>query len=257
MIKLKTPRELQLMRDAGRIVADCFELAREIVRPGITTGELDQKIEALIHARKATAAFKGYRGFPASICASINEQVVHGIPGKRALLEGDIISVDIGVKYKGYFGDSAYTFAVGQIKPHVQRLLDDGKQALRLGIEQVKPNGRLSQVSRAIYEFAVGRGYGVVEKYVGHGIGSEMHEEPQVPNFVVDPPDQAECVLKPGLVIAIEPMLNAGTKDVRTLKDRWTVVTADGRLSCHFEHTVAVTEQGHEVLTSWSDHAVP
>lgn len=256
MIKLKTPRELQIMREAGRITADCFELARQNIRPGVTTGELDRIIDAFIRSKDALAAFKGYKKFPASICASVNEQIVHGIPGKRALAEGDILSLDIGVKYRGYYGDAAYTFAVGRLKPNAVKLMDAGKTALRKGIEQVKPGARLSQVSRAIFDYATSLRYGVVEKYVGHGIGTSMHEEPQVPNFVVDPPDQADCILKPGMVIAIEPMLNEGTKEVETLRDGWTVVTADGKLSVHFEHTVAVTPEGHEVFTNWSEHRV-
>ncbi len=252
MIKIKTQRELQIMRDAGRITAECFELVKENVRPGVTTGELDRLVDAFICSRNAVAAFKGYRGFPASICASVNEEIVHGIPGPRVLQEGDIISIDIGVKYRNYFGDAAYTFPVGRVRPHVERVLAAGQEALRRGIAQVRANVRLVQVCRAIYEYSTARGYGIVEKYVGHGIGTEMHEEPQVPNFIVHPPDQCDCILKPGMVIAIEPMLNEGTKEVKVLKDGWTVVTADRKLSVHFEHTVAVTATGHEVFTDWS-----
>ncbi len=254
MIKIKSPRELQIMREAGRITGECFELVKEHLRPGVTTGELDRLVDDYIRSKGATAAFKGYRGFPASICASVNEEVVHGIPGRRVLQEGDVISVDIGVKFKNYFGDSAFTFPVGTVSAETSRLLESARAALRKGIEQVRPYGKLSEVSRAIYEHASRLGYGIVEKYVGHGIGSAMHEDPQVPNFVIDPPDQAECILKPGLVIAIEPMLNQGTKEVEVLADGWTVVTADRRLSAHFEHTVAVTANGYEVLTLWSGH---
>jgi methionyl aminopeptidase len=238
------------MREAGRIVARGLELLRGLARPDISTADLDAAFERHVRASGAVPTFKGYRGFPASICASINEEVVHGIPSpKRILKEGDLLSIDCGATYKGYVGDAAVTVGVGRISPKAQRLIDVTREALEAAIEVVGPNVRLSRVSAAVQQHAESRGYAVVKKFVGHGIGQKMHEDPQVPNYVIRPIESFEFVLKPGHCIAIEPMVNEGTDDVEVLDDDWTVVTKDGRLSAHFEHTVAVTREGRRILT--------
>ncbi len=248
---LKDERELGLMREAGRIVARGLRLLEESVRPGVTTAELDQVFERHVRGSGAVPTFKGYRGFPASICASVNEEVVHGIPSPaRALKEGDIISLDVGATYKGYVGDAAITVAVGKVSERARRLIEVTRQSLEEAIKVVRPGGFLTEIGAAVQGYAERHGYSVVRDFVGHGIGRDMHEAPQVPNFVDPERSHAfEYELKPGLVIAIEPMLNEGTHEVHTLKDRWTVVTDDRRLSAHFEHTVAVTKGGNEVLT--------
>ncbi|KUO95160.1 type I methionyl aminopeptidase [Ferroacidibacillus organovorans] len=247
MITLKSQRELEIMREAGRIVAQVHQLMRTLVQPGITTAELDAEAEKLIRAHDATPSFKGYNGFPASICASVNEELVHGIPGKRVLREGDIVSIDVGAKWNGYHGDSAFTYAVGQIHPVAQALLDVTEQSLYEGIKYVRVDNRLSDVSHAIQMYVEAQGGSIVRDYVGHGIGREMHESPQIPNFG---PAGKGPRLRPGMVLAIEPMVNAGSYEVRTLSDNWTVVTADGSLCAHFEHTIAVTEDGPLILTA-------
>ncbi len=247
---VKEAWEIAHMRDAGRIVARGLKLLEEAVRPGVSTADLDAIFEKHVLASNARPTFKGYRGFPRSICASINEEVVHGIPSSdRVLKEGDIISIDCGATYKGYVGDAAITVGVGRISPRARRLIDTTRESLEEAIKVVGPGVGLSKIAATIQNYAESRGYGVVKKFVGHGIGQKMHEEPQVPNYVITPIESFEFRLKPGICIAIEPMLNEGTDDVRTLDDDWTVVTADRRLSAHFEHTVAVTETGHEVLT--------
>lgn len=245
----KSPREIEKMRAAGKVVAGALALAAGKIQPGLTTGQLDAEIETFILSRGGVPTFKGYRSFPASACISVNEEVVHGIPGRRELKEGDIITVDVGVTLDGYIGDSAWTYPVGRISSRAQRLLKATKDSLFMGIEQVKPGNRLSEVSRAVQTYAEANGYAIVRKYAGHGLGRELHEEPQVPNYVDRMTPGNDLVMKPGLVIAIEPMLNEGTYDVKTLSDHWTVVTRDGKLSAHFEHTVAVTEKGREILT--------
>jgi methionyl aminopeptidase len=249
MIKYKSPREIALMRESGRIVAEALELVNSLVRPGITTAFLDREVEKFVLGRKGTLMFKGYKGFPANICASVNEEVVHGIPGPRELMEGDILKVDVGVKHGNYVGDAAWTFPVGRVSDNARKLMEVGRGALELAIETIGPFVKLSTVSEAIETFVHGYGYSVVEKYVGHGIGTEMHEDPQVPNFVARPRREFEVLMRPGIVVAIEPMVNEGTYDVETLGNGWTVVTKDRRLSVHFEHTVAVTESGREILT--------
>ncbi|OAT81197.1 type I methionyl aminopeptidase [Desulfotomaculum copahuensis] len=246
MITVKSPRELSYMRDAGHIVAGVLDELSRAVKPGVTTGELDRLAEDFIVARGAKPAFKGLYGFPATICASVNEQVVHGIPGLRALENGDIISIDVGAEINGYFGDAAATFPAGEISPEAGNLLKVTEESLFAGIARAREGNRLSDISHAVQSFAESRGYSVVRDYVGHGIGRSMHEEPQVPNF--GKPGRGPR-LKAGMTLAVEPMVNAGTYEVRTLADNWTVVTKDARLSAHFEHTVAVTGGKPEILT--------
>lgn len=246
MIQHKSTREIEKIRKAGRVVAEVLDLISENVRPGVTTRELDVLAAGLFKKRKATAAFFGYQGFPANICVSVNDEVVHGIPGDRKLMEGEIVSVDVGAIVDGYFGDSARTFAVGEIDETAGRLLSVTEQALHRGIDRCLPGNRLGDLSSAIQSYVEAEGFSVVRDLVGHGIGRKMHEEPQVPNFG----RAGEGLeLKEGLVIAIEPMINAGDYSVRVLSDGWTIVTADGSLSAHFEHTVAVTADGPEILT--------
>ena len=247
---VKEAWEIDVMRQAGQIVGRGLKLLEERVRPGVSTADLDAAFEKHVRASGAVPTFKGYRGFPASICASVNEEVVHGIPSPaRVLKEGDIISIDAGATYKGYVGDAAVTVGVGKIAAKAQRLIDVTREALEAAIRAVGPGARLSQIAAAVQNHAEKNGYSVVRDYVGHGIGTKMHEEPQVPNYVIHPLDSFEYVLKPGICIAIEPMVNEGTHRVRTLDDDWTVVTTDRKLSAHFEHTVAVTKDGREVLT--------
>lgn len=246
MIICKSEAELKLMREAGRIVAMTHRLLSQAIRPGVTTKELDQMAEKYIRSQGATPSFKGYNGFPSSICASVNEELVHGFPGNRKLQEGDIISIDIGAQYKGYHGDSAWTYPVGNISDEAKRLLEVTERSLFKGLAEIKPDVRLYTISHAIQTCIEDEGFSVVREYVGHGVGSELHEEPQIPNF--GPPDRGPR-LKPGMVLAIEPMVNIGERYVRTLDDDWTVVTVDGSLCAHFEHTVAVTSDGYEILT--------
>lgn len=236
------------MRQAGRIVADTLQELAGAIRPGITTIQLDTLARQYIQKSGARPAFLGYHGFPASICASLNEEVVHGIPGLRRLKAGDIISIDVGVFYKGYYGDAAATFPVGEVSPLAKRLLEVTRESLYKGIEKAYPGNRLYDISAAIQTYVESRGFSVVRSYVGHGIGSEMHEEPQVPNFGL--PGKGP-LLEAGMVLAIEPMVNAGTWEVETLSDDWTVVTKDRNLSAHFEHTVAIMQDGPEILTSF------
>ncbi|MEW6743008.1 MAG: type I methionyl aminopeptidase [Planctomycetota bacterium] len=251
MIERKTLDELEIMREAGRIVAGALAVVKEVVRAGVTTHEIDVAVERFITSHGAWPSFKGYHGFPASICASINEEVVHGIPGPRRLREGDIVSVDVGVFYRNFHGDAAATFPVGAVDAGSRRLIDTCRQGLERAIEAVRPGARLWEVSVAVQRTAEEAGFSVVEQYVGHGIGRQLHEDPQVPNYVVPTfkSGPGRLVLQPGIVLAIEPMFNAGVKEVYTRADRWTIVTADGKRSAHFEHTVAVTADGPRVLT--------
>ena len=246
MIICKSEVELGFMREAGRIVAETHRIMAQHIEPGITTRELDAIAEKFILSQGATPSFKGYNGFSGSICASVNEELVHGIPGKRKLNEGDIISIDIGAQYRGYHGDSAWTYGVGSISETAQRLLDVTERSLYAGLELVKPDVRLYTVSHAIQRVIEDAGMSVVREYVGHGVGADLHEEPQIPNYGV--PDRGPR-LKPGMTLAIEPMVNVGERYVKTLADNWTVVTLDGSLCAHFEHTVAVTQDGCEILT--------
>jgi methionyl aminopeptidase len=246
MIICKTPRELEIMREAGRIVALTHQELKKHIHPGITTKELDAIAETFIRKHDATPSFKGYNGFRGSICASVNEELVHGIPGDRKLQEGDIISVDIGAKFNGYHGDSAWTYGVGKISNENQRLLDITEESLYLGLKEAKPGERLSNISHAIQVFVESHNFSIVREYVGHGIGQDLHEDPQIPHY--GPPNKGPR-LKPGMVLAIEPMVNAGSRYVKTLQDNWTVVTVDGKMCAHFEHTIAITEEGYEILT--------
>ncbi|WP_019635789.1 type I methionyl aminopeptidase [Paenibacillus fonticola] len=246
MIICKSETELGFMREAGRIVAETHRLMVQSIEPGITTGELDQIADKYIRSQGAVPSFKDYNGFPYSICASVNEELVHGFPGKRKLNEGDIISLDIGAEYRGYHGDSAWTYPVGEISDEAKKLLEVTEGSLFAGLELVKPDVRLFTISHAIQRYIEDAGFSVVREYVGHGIGANLHEEPQIPNYGI--PDRGPR-LKPGMVLAIEPMVNVGKRYVRTLEDNWTVVTVDGSLCAHFEHTVAVTADGMEILT--------
>ncbi|MEL7668431.1 MAG: type I methionyl aminopeptidase [Actinomycetota bacterium] len=246
MIIAKSAAEIEVMREAGRITARALDAVSSAVRPGVTTADLDAIAEDVIVKAGARPAFKGYHGFPATLCTSVNDQVVHGIPGGRVLKEGEIVSVDCGAIVDGYYGDSARTFPVGQVSAEANRLMDVTKRSLEAGIARCRPGMRLYDVSAAVQEVAEAAGFSVVREYVGHGIGRSMHEDPQVPNY-----GKAGTgpTLRTGMVLAIEPMINAGAADVRSLDDGWTVVTLDGAMSAHFEHTVAVTEDGPLVLT--------
>jgi methionyl aminopeptidase len=249
VILLKTDAEVAEMRVAGEIVAGAHQRVRELLRPGLTTLELDREIEAFIRGKGGEPAFKGYRGYPASSCLSVNDEVVHGIPGKKVLQGGDIIGVDIGVKAGGFYADAAQTLPVGAIDSEAARLLRVTKEALYLGIDRARAGNRLGDVSHAIQKHVESAGMSVVRTLVGHGIGRSMHEDPQVPNY--GRPGEG-AVLKAGMVLAIEPMVNAGAHEVEILEDKWTVVTADGSLSAHFEHSVAVTDSGPAILTEGS-----
>ncbi|MDI3328213.1 MAG: type I methionyl aminopeptidase [Alicyclobacillaceae bacterium] len=246
MIVSKSKAELEWMREAGRIVALAHQAVAKAVAPGITTRELDRIADEVIRKHGAVPSFKGYHGYPASICVSVNEELVHGIPGKRVLEEGDIVSIDIGASYHGYHGDAAVTLPVGKISDLARRLLEVTEAALYKGIEKAVVGNRLSDISHAVQVHVESHGFSVVRDYVGHGIGRDMHEDPQIPNF--GPPGHGPR-LKPGMTLAIEPMVNAGTYRVKTLPDNWTVVTEDGSLAAHFEHTIAVTEGEPEILT--------
>ena len=234
------------MRRGNRLVAQVLRALREAITPGITTKELDQMAEHALRAAGATPAFKGYRGYPATLCVSINEEVVHGIPGARPLQEGEIVSLDLGVYLDGYYGDAAITVPVGTVAEEAARLLEVTQQALAKGIEQARDGNRLFDISHTIQSWAESQGFSVVRDFVGHGIGHNLHEDPQVPNF--GPPHHGPR-LRPGMVLAIEPMINAGTWEVTILADNWTVVTADRALSAHFEHTIAITDAAADILT--------
>ncbi|MGO4890139.1 type I methionyl aminopeptidase [Anaerobacillus sp. MEB173] len=246
MIICKTPREIDIMREAGRIVALTHQELKDHIKPGISTIELDKIAEQFIRKQGAIPSFKGYNGFTGSICTSVNEELVHGIPGERVLKDGDIISIDIGAQYNGYHGDSAWTYAVGSISDETQKLLDVTEESLYKGLAEAKPGERLSNISHAIQSYVEPMGFSIVREYVGHGVGQDLHEDPQIPHY--GPPGKGPR-LKPGMVLAIEPMVNAGTRYVRTLADNWTVVTTDGKMCAHFEHTIAITETGYEILT--------
>jgi len=253
LISLKSPREIELMKEAGRIVAEVLDILTQQALPGVTTKELDTIAEEHIRRCEAIPAFKDYGGtcsrppFPATICASVNEEVVHGIPGTRVLKEGDILSVDVGARREGYFGDAAKTIAIGHITPEAGRLVKVCREALDKALEKVQPGRKLSEVAAAVQQHTEANGYSIVRKFVGHGIGKEMHEGPQIPNFLS--PSFTDVTLKPGMTLAIEPMINQGSFRVRTGPNGWTVSTVDGRLSAHWEHTVAVTRNGADILT--------
>src|SRR4051812_6399876 len=248
MIIRKSPEEIEKIADAGQILARCLTMLRGKARPGVTTGDLDQAAEKFIRSQGATPAFKGYRGFPGSICASPNSMVVHGIPGPFKLSRGDILSVDVGVVLDGWVADAAITVPVGQISPVARRLLDTTKAALFDAAEQVRPGNRLGDVSHAVQKRVEADGFAVVRSLVGHGIGRDMHEDPQIPNFG-DP--GTGPLLAEGMVLAVEPMVNAGTYKIRIADDQWSVYSEDGSLAAHFEHTVAITSDGPRILTPW------
>jgi len=251
-ITIKSERELALMRQAGKIVAEAKFHVMEAVKPGVTTGELDSIAEDVIRKMGAVPSFKGYAAggpipFTGTICASINEEIVHGIPGSRKLNDGDIFSVDVGAIVKGFHGDSAFTVGVGDISDEAQRLIDATRKSLNFGIEQANSGARIGDIGNAVQQYAESQGYSVVRKYVGHGIGRALHEDPQVPNY--GRPGRG-VLIKKGMTLAIEPMLNIGTHETVQLDDGWTVVTADSELSAHFEDTIAITADGAEILTT-------
>jgi methionyl aminopeptidase len=252
VIELKSAREIGLMRTGGHILADVMDRLRDTVKPGISTLEIDEDVEGFIRARGATPAFKGYRGFPATVCISINEEVVHGIPSAhRRIKEGDIVGLDLGCIVEGYYADCAFTLAIGEVPPKVQQLLDVTRASLDVAITECRAGRRLSDVSHAVQTHVEEHGFAVVRAFVGHGIGRALHEDPQIPNF--GEPGRGPQ-LRPGMVLAIEPMVTMGSYEVRVLEDRWTAVTVDGSWAAHFEDTIAITESGPEVLTRL-DHA--
>ena len=247
MVSIKTARELSLMKDACRISAEALRAAGEAVKPGISTYEIDTIVRRYIEKQGASPSFLGYGGFPASACISVNSVVIHGIPSKRTILkEGDIVSVDVGAFYKGYHGDNAYTFPCGKISANAQALLDATRESLYEGIKQAQAQNRIGDIGAAVQKYVEARSYSVVRNYTGHGVGAKLHEDPSVPNYGT--PGRGVRLL-PGMTIAIEPMINEGTFEVRVLDDKWTTVTKDGKLSAHFEHTVAITPDGPKIMT--------
>ncbi len=247
MIVLKTARELAKMREAGRISARALRLAGEAVEPGVTTAEIDRLVRRYIEKEGARPSFLGYGGFPASACISVNNVVIHGIPSKKIVLkEGDIVSVDVGAELNGFHGDNAWTFPCGKISAEAQALLDATRESLFEGIKMARPGSRIGDIGSAVQRYVEARNYSVVRDFVGHGVGAKLHEDPSVPNFGT--PGRGVRLL-PGMTIAIEPMINAGTHEVEVLRDEWTTVTKDGKLSAHFEHSVAITPDGPQILT--------
>lgn len=246
MIELKSKREIEIIKENGKIVADTLGFLGDKMKPGMKTKELDLLAERFIKRHKAIPAFKGYRGFPSNICVSVNNEIVHGIPGERILKEGDLVSIDLGVLKNGYYADGAFTFSLGQVKVEIKELIQVTQDALDCGIQSAVAGRNLSDISHTIQSHVEKNGYSVVRDLVGHGIGKQMHEEPQVPNF--GKPGEGP-ILKEGMVLAIEPMVNSGSFEIKTLDDEWTIVTADGSLSAHFEHTIAITENGTLILT--------
>ena len=246
MISIKSDREIELLRKAGKIVYETHIYLQKYIKAGITTKKLDELAEKYIISKGATPSFKGYEGFPGSICTSINEQVVHGIPGNEILNEGDILSLDIGACYKGYHGDSAWTYPVGKISEEKEYLLLHTKESLFKGLSQIKPGNRIGDISQAIEEYATEHKLGIVKELVGHGVGTKIHEDPEIPNYGSN---KQGPILKKGMVLAIEPMLSLGSPDIIMLDDDWTIETEDYSPSAHFEHTVVVTEDGYQILT--------
>ncbi len=245
-VTIKSRREMEAMGRAGAIVGATLTLLKKSVEPGITTGELNRIADKNIRSMGAVPTFLGYQGFPGAICASVNEEIVHGIPGKRVLKEGDIIKMDCGATIDGFIGDAAISVAVGKVSDEAQRLMDDTNASLYAGIAAAQPGNRIGDIGAAVEGYAIARGYGVVRQFVGHGVGRYLHEDPQVPNY--GEPGKG-VLLRPGMCICIEPMLNLGTEATEILDDDWTVVTADGALSAHFEHTLAITKDGPKILT--------
>lgn len=246
LITLKSPEEIEILRQAGKKLSSIIKELSRSLKSGITTGEVDAIAEKLIASHQAQPAFKGYRGFPGCICISLNQEVVHGIPGKRVINEGDLVKLDVGIIYKNYFSDTALTVGVGKVSAQLQNLLEVTKAALYEGIAQARANHHLSDISHAVQAHAEKNNFSVVRDFVGHGIGRSLHEEPEIPNFG---PPHTGPVLAEGMVLAIEPMVNVGTWQTKILNDGWTVVTLDGKPSAHFEHTVAITKSGPEILT--------
>jgi len=251
MIVLKTAREIETMRHSNRIVAEILEAIGSIVKPGITTGELDRVADRMIRRAKAKPAFKGYsmrnnKPYPACICSSVNEEVVHGIPGPRILLEGDVVGVDVGVVYKGFVGDAAMTYRVGEVSPDAEKLLRITRESLYKGIEKAVSGNRLQDISAAVQDHVEAAGFSVVRDFVGHGVGRKMHEPPQIPNYRAPGWNPR---LEVGMTLALEPMVNQGAWAIKLLEDEWTAVTADGKLSAHFEHSIAITDNGPTILS--------
>ena len=246
MIIIKSPQEIEILRESNRIVAQVLASLKEAIRPGVSTKELDRLAEKLTRQKGAIPAFKGYNGYPATLCVSVNEEIIHGIPGPRRLREGDLVSLDMGVRYRGYYGDAAITLPLGRVSQRAKRLLQVTKGALKRAIEIAVPGNRLSDISHAIQSYAEGKGFSVVREFVGHGIGKKLHEDPQITNY--GPPHQGPF-LKVGMVLALEPMVNMGSWRAKLLPDGWTAVTADGSLSAHFEHTIAITDDGPLILS--------
>ena len=248
MIYLKSKQEIALLREAGRVVAQTHQELKKHIKPGISTYELDMIAEEFIRSKGCTPSFKGYGGFPGSVCISINETLIHGIPSKSIILkDGDLVTIDIGACYKGYHGDSAWSYVVGEGSEEVNRLMEVTEKSLFEGLNQAKPGNRVGDISHAIQSYVEANGYSLPEDYTGHGVGRDVHEDPVVPNVGLAGRGPR---LKPGMVIAVEPMVNAGTSDTYTLDDGLTVKTADHKLSCHFEHTIAITEDGYEIMTT-------
>ncbi|MDO8488673.1 MAG: type I methionyl aminopeptidase [Candidatus Omnitrophota bacterium] len=246
MICLRSPKELQMLTRSGKILAAVMQKIEKIVQPGITTKDIDCLSEELILKEKAIAAFKGYKGFPATACVSVNEEVVHGIPGPRVILEGDIVSIDLGVNYQGYFSDMAITLPVGKVDQLKVKLIQITKKSLEIGIKQAQPGNYLTDISHSVQSFIEEQGFSVVRQFVGHGIGTALHEDPEIPNFGKP---HLGALLKSGMVLAIEPMVNVGNWECLVLENGWTAVTKDGTPSAHFEHTVAITDKGPVILT--------
>jgi methionyl aminopeptidase len=247
MVTRKSRVEIEKMRTAGRIVAEVLALVEAELKPGVSTAHLDRLAEKYIRSNGAVPSFKGYHGYPASLCISLDDEVVHGIPGERIIREGQVVSVDAGAIYQGWHGDGARTFVVGKTRPEVTRLIETTRTAMMAGIAAAQPGNRIGDIAAAVEDVAGPAGYGIVRQYVGHGIGTSMHEEPQVPNFRSTIQGMQ---LVPGICLAIEPMLTLGSHEVQTRPDGWTVVTRDGSLAAHFEHTIAITEQGPQILTT-------
>ena len=254
MIIVKSPREIVLMREAGRITAGVFETLLPLIKPGVTTKHLDEEAERYIRSQGPTPNFKGVGDYPASICASVNDTLIHGIPSRNIVLkEGDIISIDVGACYKGYNGDACRTFAVGKISEEAQRLIDTTKESFYEAMKVIRPGAYLSDVSATIQQYCESRGYSLPREYTGHGIGTRLHEDPSIPNYGI--PGHGPR-LKVGMCLAIEPMVNEGKKEVKTMPDGWTVKTVDGKLSCHYENTIVVTNEGYEILTVYKGEKI-
>ena len=249
-IIIKSPHEMELMRRAGKITAEARALAGSLVRPGVTTQSIDREVNKFIRSQGAVPSFYHYNGFPASVCISVNEEVIHGIPGKRLLKEGDIVSVDVGALIGGYHGDCAATFPCGQISPEAQDLIDVTRQSFFEGIAKAREGNRLFDISAAVQNYVESHGYSIVREYVGHGVGSHLHEPPEVPNYVPQGPRGGNPRLLRGMTIAVEPMVNSGAKEIRVLDNKWTVVTKDGKWAAHYENTILITDGEPEILTA-------